>query len=70
MGIGEAGEQDAVIEAVTVWQSPSGFGDTMGTHPDESKIEQTLRSVTFSGICGPCPVLKEEREDDERRSPC
>ena len=50
-----------MIEAVTVWQSPSGFGDTIGAHPDENEIER-LRSVTVSGIRGPCPVLNEEKK--------
>ena len=39
----EAAKHGSVVEAVMVWQSPSGFGDTMGARLDESKIAQAAR---------------------------
>ncbi|MDA8357789.1 MAG: universal stress protein [Actinomycetota bacterium] len=56
--IAEAAKQDAVIEAVTVWQSPFGFGDTMGAHLDEGKIERAARDnlqKTIAEVAGDGP---------------
>jgi nucleotide-binding universal stress UspA family protein len=36
----EAERRGALLEAVSVWQSPFGFGDTFGAHVDESKVAQ------------------------------
>lgn len=59
--IGEAAKQDTVIEAVTVWQSPYGFGDTMeGAHPDESRIEKGARDrleETIADAAGDSPTV-------------
>ncbi|MDA8075527.1 MAG: universal stress protein [Actinomycetota bacterium] len=41
--IGEAERSDALIEAVTVWQSPFAFGGTFGVHVDERNIEEAAR---------------------------
>jgi nucleotide-binding universal stress UspA family protein len=61
--ITEAAKEDAVIEAVTVWQSPFGFGETMGAHVDESKIEQAARDrlqETIAEVAGDSPAVSIE----------
>lgn len=61
--ITEATERESVVEAVTVWQSPSGFGDTMGSHLDESRIEQAARDrleKAIAEVAGDAPAVKVE----------
>lgn len=61
--VAEAAKGGTVIEAVTVWQSPFGFGDTMGIHLDESKIEQAATERldrAIAEVAGDHPVVKIE----------
>lgn len=61
--IAEAAKHDTVIEAVTVWQSPFGFGSTMGARLDESKIEQAARDrleKTITEVAGANPAVRTE----------
>ena len=62
--LAEAAKQDTVIEAVTVWQSPFGFGDTFGVHLDESKIEQVAHDrleKTVAEVAGTEPAVPIEQ---------
>lgn len=61
--IAEAAKQGTALEAVTVWQSPSGFGDTMEAHLDESKIERAARDrleETLAEVAGDSPAVEIE----------
>ena len=57
----KAAKGDTVIEAVTVWQSPSGSGDIREAHLDESKIEQAATErleKTISDVADDQPAVK------------
>ena len=58
--VDEAGRRDAVLEAVTVWQSPSGFGDTFGAHVDETRVAQAAAErldETIAEVAGDDPSV-------------